>query len=124
MGSSGLFEAWHVVRAGAISWFYEGPGGNFDYWPEGLDGPMLTEQPPFGNVALIADNDRMYHRIGAIGDPHVELPRMSAAANIQPDGDGNWVILGNGEIRATYPRHAIMRFACPYSGRRKFATES
>jgi hypothetical protein len=99
-------------------------GGNFDYWPEGLDGPMLTEQPPFGNVALIADNDRMYHRIGAIGDPHVELPRISAAANIQPDGDGNWVILENGEISATYPRHAIMRFACPYSGRRKFATES
>lgn len=107
MGSSGLFEAWRVVHAGSISWFYEGTGGNFDYWPEGLDGPMLSEQPPFGNVALIADNDRMYHRIGAIGDPNAELPRMSASAQIQPDGDGNWAILENGEIRATYPRHAI-----------------
>jgi hypothetical protein len=36
MGSSGLFEAWRVVQAGSISWFYEGTGGNFDYWPEGL----------------------------------------------------------------------------------------
>jgi hypothetical protein len=52
MGGSGLFEAWRVVRASTISWFYEGKGGNFDYWPEGLDGPMLSEQPPFGNVAL------------------------------------------------------------------------
>ena len=107
MGSSGLFEAWRVVQAGAISWFYEGTGGGFDYWPEGLDGPMLSEQPTFSNVALIADNDRMYHRIGAIGDPHAELPRMSASARIQPDGDGKWAILENGEIRATYPSHAM-----------------
>jgi hypothetical protein len=107
MGSSGLFEAWRVIQAGAISWFYEGAGGSFDYWPEGLDGPMLSEQPPFGNVALVADNDRMYHRIGAIGDPNAELPSMSASAHIQPDGDGRWAILENGEVRATYPYHAI-----------------
>jgi hypothetical protein len=107
MGSSGLFEAWRVIQAGVVSWFYEGTGGNFDYWPEGPHGPMLSEQPPFGNVALVADNDRMYHRIGAIGDPNAELPRMSASAHIQPDSNGNWAILENGEVRATYPSHAI-----------------
>jgi hypothetical protein len=84
MGSSGLFEAWRVVQADAISWFYEGTGGNFDYWPEGLDGPLLSKQPPFSNVTLIANNDRMYHRIGAIGDPTAELPRMSASALYVP----------------------------------------
>jgi hypothetical protein len=107
MGGSGLFEAWRVVRASTISWFYEGKGGNFDYWPEGLDGPMLSEQPPFGNVALCGDNDRMYHRIGPIGNGTEEMPRMSASAKIQPDGEGNWIILENGEVRATYPSHAI-----------------
>ncbi len=107
MGRSGLFEARRVVRAGALSWFYEGTGGSYDYWPEGLCGPMLSEQPPFGNVALIADSDRMYHQIGAIGDPNAELPRMSASAYIQPDGDGNWAILDNGEVRAAYPSHAV-----------------
>ena len=78
MGSSGLFEPWRVVRASALSWFYEGIGGNFDYWPEGLDGPMLSEQPPFGNVALCADTDLMYHRIGTTGNENEELPRISA----------------------------------------------
>jgi hypothetical protein len=107
MGGSGLFEAWRVVRASTISWFYEGKGGSFDYWPEGLDGPMLSEQPPFGNVALCGDNDRMYHRIGPIGNGTEEMPRMSASAKIQPDGEGNWTILENGEVRATYPSHAI-----------------
>jgi hypothetical protein len=107
MGFSGLFEAWRVVRIGAISWFYDGPGGNFDYWPQGLDGPMSSEQPPFGNIALIADNDRMYHRIGRIGHLNTDMPRMSAAAEIQPDGDGRWAIRENGEIRATYPDRSI-----------------
>lgn len=107
MGNSGLFEGWRVVQAGAVSWFYDGPGGNFDYWPEGLDGPMLSEQAPFGNVALMADNDRMYHRIGFIGDSNAVVPRISASAQIQPDGDGNWTIVENGEVRATYPSRAI-----------------
>jgi hypothetical protein len=107
MGSSGLFEAWRVVRASTISWFYEGAGGNFDYWPGGLDGPMQSERSPFGNVALCGDNDRMYHRIGPIGNGTEEMSRMSASAKIQPDGEGNWIILENGEARATYPSHAI-----------------
>jgi hypothetical protein len=28
MGSSGLFEAWRVIQAGALVWFYEETGGN------------------------------------------------------------------------------------------------
>jgi hypothetical protein len=107
MGFSGLFNKWRVVRASTICWFYDGTGGNFDYWPEGIDGPMLSERAPFGNVALCADTDRIYHRIGAIGNGDAELPQMSASATIQPDGDGKWIIHENGEVRATYPSHAI-----------------
>jgi hypothetical protein len=107
MGHSGLFEAWRVVRASSIAWFYEGPGGNFEYWPEGLDAPMMSEQAPFNNVALCADTDGMYHRIGPIGDLAGASPRMSAAAQIQPDGDGKWSILENGEVCAMYPNSAI-----------------
>ena len=107
MGFSGLFDEWRVVQASAISWFYEGAGGSFDYWPDGLDGRMLSEQPPFGNVAVISDNDQLYHRVDAIGDRDAELPQMSASAKIRPDGEGNWTIFENGEVRATYPSRAI-----------------
>ena len=105
MGFSGLFNAWRVVRASTL-WFYEGPGGSFDYWPEGLDSSMRTEQPPL-EMSLCADTDRVYHRIGAIGNDGAELPQMSASATIQPGGDGNWTILEDGEVRATYPSRAI-----------------
>lgn len=107
MGRSGLFEVWRVARASILSWFYAGSGGSFDYWPEGLDRPMRREQAPFGNVALCADTDQMYHRIGPIGDTDSASPRISAAAQIHSNGDGNWSIRENGEVRATYPGHAI-----------------
>jgi hypothetical protein len=107
MGLSGLFENWRVVQAGALAWFYDGPGGNFEYWPEGLDGPMAVERPPFGNVAIMADNDRMYHRIGRVGEPDVKLPSMTSAAEIRPVGRGAWEIVENSETRATYPTGAI-----------------
>jgi hypothetical protein len=107
MGFSGLFKVWRVVQASAISWFYAGAGGSFDYWPDGLDGPMLSEQAPFGNVALISDNDQLYHRIGPIGNGDAQLPQMSAAATIRPHGRGSWAILENGVVRATYPSQDI-----------------
>lgn len=107
MGFSGLFEGWRVVRASTLSWFFDGAGGNFDYWPEGLDGPMRSEHPPFGNVALCVDTDRIYHRVGPIGNEKEELPQMSASAEIRADGEGNWIILESGEVRGTYPSHAI-----------------
>jgi hypothetical protein len=108
MGSSGLFEKWRVIQAGAVAWFYEGAGGAFDYWPEGrLDGPMVSVRRPFGNVALMADNDRMYHRIGPIGDAQATPPRISSAAQIQPAGDCGWAIVEDGEVRAAYPDRAV-----------------
>jgi len=107
MGRSELFESWRIVQAGAVSWFYDGPGGNFEYWPEGLKGPMHTEKPPFRNVAIMADNDIMYHRIGRVGAPNAPLPRMTAAAELRAMAGDTWAIVENGEVRATYPFNAV-----------------
>ncbi|GLQ07116.1 hypothetical protein [Sneathiella chinensis] len=67
MGYSNLFHEWAIPVASAITWFYEGEGGEFEYWPNGLDGPSLTERPPYTNRSVLADNEYMYHRVGAIG---------------------------------------------------------
>jgi hypothetical protein len=107
MGDSGLFESWRVIQAGALTWFYDGLGGNFEYWPEGLNGPMFTEPPPFGNFAIMADNDRVYHRIGRVGGPDANVASMTSAAEIRPAGSGTWEIVENGETRAMYPTSAI-----------------
>ena len=74
MGRSELFENWRVIQAGAVAWFYDGRGGNFEYWPEGLDGPMFTERPPFHNVRSFSGS---YHAATA------RLPRRRTASRYQ-----------------------------------------
>ena len=96
MAASGLFEDWRVAEAGAVWWNYQGPGGAYDYWPDGLGGPMRSEHPPFTNSALVADNNRMYHRIGRVGDPPAAPHVLSAAAEISYLSNDSWIITDNG----------------------------
>jgi hypothetical protein len=107
MGSSGLFERWRVVEAGAVVWFYNGPGGAYDYWPEGLCGPMRSEGPPFTNRALVADNDRMYHRIGWIGDPSPTIPAITPKSQIDHITGGGWVVSEGDRPVQTYSDEQI-----------------
>jgi len=67
MGYCGLFQDWAVPVASAITWFYDGEGGAFEYWPDGLDHPSRVEKPPYFNTAVLADNEYMYHRVGSLG---------------------------------------------------------
>jgi hypothetical protein len=55
----------------------------------------------------MADNYRMYHRIGRVGTPHAPLPQMTAAAELRAVGGRTWAIVDNGEVRATYPFSAV-----------------
>jgi len=102
MAASGLFEDWRVAEAGAVLWSYQGRGGTYDYWPDGLDGPMRSEYPPFTNSALVADNNCMYHRIGQIGDPAAVPPVLSATAQIRHHADHGWIITGTGTSPVRY----------------------
>jgi len=104
MGASGLFRRWSLSLAGAVSWFYAGEGGDFEYWPDGEDAPAAREQPPFGNTAVVTDSDRMYHRVGAIGRPDEYLAEgtISASSKLLRERSGEWRIVDDGKVRAIY----------------------
>lgn len=68
MARSGLFDAWRVRMATAVAFFYQGEGGELCYWPEGPD-KTAKLCPASTNTALVGDNDRMFHRVEAVGDP-------------------------------------------------------
>jgi hypothetical protein len=57
MGMSRLFERWAVRVAGGLTWFYDRSDGQFEYRPNGIDAPSEMEIGPYGNVALMADNE-------------------------------------------------------------------
>ena len=103
MGTSGLFEPWRIVEAGVVTWFYDGPGGNYDYWPQGLDGPMWSERPPYWNTSLAADNDRMYHRIGEVGEASEQSQMFPVSASITHRAGGEWEVFDGGHLLRAYP---------------------
>ncbi len=94
MGMSGLFERWAVRVAGALTWFYENTDGEFEYWPDGVEAPSLVESAPFGNVAIVADNDLMTHRVGRIGAPeHFKREvQLTLNSTIHACANGGWEI--------------------------------
>lgn len=98
MMASGLFERWRVRLATAVSWFFAGPGGAFHYWPDGPDAPSDVVEPPFGNVAVLADNELTYHGVapvGTEGDGLVEgLTRDSMLHRI----DGGWEMRNGADV--------------------------
>jgi hypothetical protein len=93
MGVSGLFERWAVRVAGALTWFYDGTDGEYEYWPRGIEQPSESECGPFGNVALFGDNDLMFHQVGTIGDARhfKDQIKLTVQSEIRP-GDEGWEI--------------------------------
>ncbi|MCE2390531.1 MAG: hypothetical protein J4G09_03530 [Proteobacteria bacterium] len=107
MARSGLFERWRVRIATAVVWFYEGPGGEFDYWPEGPAG-LPRRAPAATNTALMGDNDSMFHRVGPVGEPESVFPgELSLEAELCAAAPGRWEIRERGKSLAEYGRRQV-----------------
>lgn len=104
MKVSGLFEPWRVRLATAVSWFFDGPGGAFHYWPDGPEGPGAIITPPFENVAVVADNELTYHGVGPLAPAGAaELTDLSIDAELRRrSDDAGWSVVDGGAERADY----------------------
>ena len=104
MGYSGLFHDWAIPVASAITWFYDVAGGEFEYWPQGPGAPSASVRPPYANTCVIADNEYMYHRVGATGRPEEYWAEDSvpyqASLELTPAGD--WRLGCDGEELARF----------------------
>jgi hypothetical protein len=90
MMNSGLFEHWRIKIATAVSWFYDGEGGDFHYWPDGADGPEMVESPPFQNVSIVADNESTFHGVAPVGPPTVKMVESINSHSRLVRGEGGW----------------------------------
>jgi hypothetical protein len=103
MAASGLFEDWAGHRSGrrVVEGTTKGPAvpmatGRTARRPE------RSEHPPFTNSVLVADNNRMHHRIGQIGDLGAAPRALSAAAKISRHADGGWTVSDTGNVPVRY----------------------
>jgi len=104
MGYSGLFHDWAIPVASAISWFYDGAGGAFEYWPEGLAAASKSVRPPYTNMCVIADNEYMYHRVGPTGtaDEHWAEDSVPYDATLELSDAHDWRLRQGGAVLADF----------------------
>ena len=107
MGHSGLFHPWAIPIASGLAWFYRGPGGDFDYWPDGPDNARQTLSSPLWNKAVISDNEYMFHRVGGVGRDVDHLPAgaITRGAKLTHES-GTWEI-ADGDKRIGLPEDAL-----------------
>ena len=104
MGYSGLFHDWAVPVASAVTWFYDGQGGEFEYWPDGPAAPSATIAGPFNNTAVLADNEYMYHRVGSFGSEADWVPPDGVPYEARLHLEGNrWIVRDDSGELSSYP---------------------
>jgi hypothetical protein len=107
MGQSGLFEAERVKVATAVAWFYEGPDGGFEYWPEGPQGASVIHEGDIHNTALVGDNDFMWHRVRPLGRIADGMTTLSLDCELRTDDGQCWAIGDDSRTVATFERDAL-----------------
>lgn len=113
MGYCDLFHDWAIPIASTLTWFYEGAGGDFEYWPDGPEAPSTLVEPPLWNVAVAADNEYMWHRVGPVGGPadFMTPGTVKREARLHALEDGGWQIRDEGRVwpyRADQVRLSIL----------------
>jgi hypothetical protein len=106
MGLSGLFEDARVKIATAVSWFYRGDDGGFEYWPDGPDGPSVVHEGDIWNTGVVADNDFMWHRALPVGHREDGLELISLDAELVAE-EGTWTIVHDGRAQRSFGREAL-----------------
>jgi hypothetical protein len=108
MHHSDLFAAWSVPVATALTWFYRGADGGLEYWPDGPDRPSVRIVPPLWNVAMVCDNEYMFHRVEGIGREADWLaPGQMSGHEELSWADGAWEMRDRGALSRRYPEDAM-----------------
>ena len=106
MGYSGLFDEFAVKMVQITTWFWRGSTGGFTCWPNGTAGAPLHVAAPVWNGAVVAENQKMFHRpepilTAAEDDSRPEIDTGSCISVADDDGD-LWLVRTGGKVVARY----------------------
>lgn len=108
--NSMLFIPWAVPSTTGLVLFYRGRHGGFEYWPDGPDKPSERAEPPFWNLGLVTDNEFMFHRPLAIGEPDERIApgAFGGEARLHRHPDGRrWQVIDDNGVFVTWAPEQI-----------------
>ena len=98
MHLSGLFEAWRMPIATAVSWFRGCRGGAFAYYPDGRDGAPETISADHDTAALL-DTDSIFHGVDRVAETPEPLPPIRPGMRLVHEGGERWSVRdGDAEV--------------------------
>jgi hypothetical protein len=107
MNRSGLFRRWQLDIATAVTWLWDGPGGDFVLWTGGPDTPPERFTPPLTGRAVVSDNDRLFHAVGDFATPEGPRPAdLTPTSEVFPVG-GGWELRDGERTIGRWSREAV-----------------
>jgi hypothetical protein len=109
MHHSGLFDAWRMPIATAVSWFHDARGGAFAFYPEGPDAAPIAHDVRF-NTAVVVDTDSVFHGVDRVAQDAPEMARLRPGMRLIAEGRGAWSVRDGDAVVSRY-RWEEMRFS-------------
>lgn len=106
---SGLFNRYRMPIATAVSWYQDTNGGEFAFYPDGIDGAARAFDVRF-NTAVIMDTDSIFHGVDRVFEVDRSMPQLMPRMRLHPLGEGEWAVRDGDEEVSRY-RWEDMRFS-------------
>jgi hypothetical protein len=103
MNRSGLFTRWQLDIATAVTWLWDGPRGAFVLWRDGPDVRPSEVGPPLTGRAVVADNDRLFHAVGAFDTPNGPAPSLLTPQSEVHAAEGGFELRHGTEVVGGWP---------------------
>lgn len=100
MHHSGLFDAWRMPIVTGVSWFSACAGGDFVFYPDGVDGERVA-LPAKRNTAILLDTDSVFHGVDRVGID-APLAPLRPGMQLACDGPGRWSLREDDAVVASY----------------------
>ncbi len=88
---SGLFDDYRMPIATSVSWYQDTNGGEFAFYPDGVDGAAGAYDVHF-NTAVIMDTDSVFHGVDRVMEVDRPMPNFTPRMRLHAVGDRQWVV--------------------------------
>ncbi len=98
---SGLFDQHRMPIATSVSWYQDTNGGEFAFYPEGIDRPATAYRVHF-NTALVMDTDSVFHGVDRVKEADRPMPTFLPRMRLHSEGGGRWTVRDGEDVIGSY----------------------